>query len=450
MDCGNGVFCELIKNELSDGTIVGKINFDEDDYNDVDQNFSKLKYKKLRNIKIISLIFVTNKGSLPKYFNHFRDLESIRISRYYIFEGRQKILKDIATLKELKKMYISNFNIIKIFEEKENIKENSQFFPKLQKVDLSSNNFEIFPIQLCYNNTIKKISMLQNPNMKLREEIITITNLKFLYISYCNIKEFPKYLFEIKSLKKLDISNNEIVKIPNFYDLCNLYKINFSNNKIIEIPKTFNNFYNLNKVNFSYNCIKNIPNVFLGMEFFYKINLSHNMIESIPKTFNSEDYFCVIKFSNNLIKNIHFNCFKNSLSYVYFNNNKIKNIHRNLFKCKNLTVLLLNNNKIEKIPIIHKKLHFLERFDISNNRISKINNSFFKNIIFEPRYSNIRFGNNKIKELNFSNNQIRKVFSFEKSTLAKNVDFSHNKIKKLNKNKFVEDLDLSHNLIKNF
>ena len=91
------------------------------------------------------------------------------------------------------------------------------------------------------------------------EYINSLTHIRILNISNCNIKILPKELFILKQLKIIDCTVNRIFAIPTEIGNCNLQEFYCSWNEITIIPSNIGKLINLQKFNCEHNEIFAIP-----------------------------------------------------------------------------------------------------------------------------------------------------------------------------------------------
>lgn len=239
----------------------------------------------------------------------------------------------------------------------------------LTHLDLSCNNFEVFPLNLCYINSLKRLNLSHN-----------------------KIKEIPKEISQLENLVELGLMNNrfsgEISKEINLLD------------KILEIDLRYNKFINVDSL-FESKSLK-------------KVRLDHNEIEKVSIcsskiAFISLSHCCI--FSITIKEKLEF------LTHIDASNCKINSIDTlNLSLCPNLIKLNLDYNEIKKLPdVIFEGLNKLEIISISNNTISALPSNIFglKNLSVLDVHNNIIkripheiWTSPKLEAINLSSNQL--------------------------------------------
>ncbi|XP_075633175.1 receptor-like protein 7 [Castanea sativa] len=246
----------------------------------------------------------------------------------------------------------------------------------LNYLDLSSNNLsimldlELFSNLNVFNFSYNNLFVSINNNLTF-----TMPNLTELYLSSCNISEFPIFLKVATNLGSLDLSNNRIHgQTPewlgavgrnslSFLDLShnfltsidkipwkNLYSVDLRNN-LLQGP-----FPTLNALNLRYlfasnnNLSRGIPSFICNASSLEVLDLSHNNFRGkIPKCLVLSNALSVLDLRMNSLNGsipASFSC-GNYLRNINLNGNQLEGpLPRSLENCTNLEVLDLGNNKI--------------------------------------------------------------------------------------------------------
>ena len=218
-----------------------------------------------------------------------------------------------------------------------------------ENLDIESSEFESDVVKSIYNNFKSK------PKIELRIEDSKMENYRYLDLSKLEIDD--KYFGELVQLKRikhilnkiefLDLSNNNLTKLPDLSKFKNILYLNVSfnlidhdieNNNLIELTCHNNSIKSIksNKIthlNASNNCISliDVPNVKI-------LIINYNKIDWIPSYVNLVYLECI---QNNIVKID--NMFE--LEELYIGNNKLLNI-KNMPKLKILNCV---GNPIDKI-----------------------------------------------------------------------------------------------------
>jgi len=176
-------------------------------------------------------------------------------------------------------------------------------------------------------------------------------NLKILNLSNNQIKKLPKEIKKLENLEEIDLYNNRLQYLPKeIWKLKKLKILNLKNNQLQSLLDKIDELTNLEKLDLSYNRIKEIPKEIWKLKKLKILDVSYNRIEKLPKEINE------------LI----------NLEKLNLSNNKIKEIPEKLGKLINLEGLNLGYNQLQELPKEILKLNKLQRiwlhnaFDLNN------------------------------------------------------------------------------------
>ncbi|XP_015169651.1 receptor-like protein 12 [Solanum tuberosum] len=227
--------------------------------------------------------------------------------------------------------------------------------PTLEHLDLSHNQLSgSFPQSLASLTNLSTLILSSN-NITVNEGIqITFPSLEVLQLSSCELKDFPHFLTNVKSLRILDISNNKVRgQIPNWFSGMrwdNLWYLNLSHNSLTGHLQLFH-FHNLEYLDLKFNSLQGpIPSSICNMNDLQFLLLSHNdFSNSIPSCLGSMSSLTVLDLRrNNFTGSLPSLCAQStSLSTIVLNGNQFKGtLPVSLLNCSGLEVLDLGNNAI--------------------------------------------------------------------------------------------------------
>eukprot|EP01080_Neovahlkampfia_damariscottae_P001608 gene1608-12733_t len=252
--------------------------------------------------------------------------------------------------------------------------------------------------------------------------------------------------------------NKNLTEIPKEVFLkISLEKLNLSFNKIDKIDKQLESNKKLKQLNLSYNNLREVSFDFSSFEFLEELNLSGNFMENIDENVlkNSKNLktlildFCELNEIPKLIEqiksleNLYFRINKlNELNFVHeylkvldLRDNNLTKLSNEIKKFKNLKVLNLDFNKLKELP--DELPGELIEFTCSNNEIETDINCL----------NNLK----SLEKLNLSNNKIQKINLLKLKESLKNLNLSSNKFKSLHNGndlsdfKCLTELNLSKN-----
>ncbi|XP_057953895.1 receptor-like protein 7 [Malania oleifera] len=248
----------------------------------------------------------------------------------------------------------------------------------LENIDLSYNKL--------YGPIPKSILKLLNlNNLDLSNNNLTLTqiddiglsfpNLTKLYLSSCNISEFPN-LRGSKNLELLDLSANKIAgEIPKWtFNMWNnsLIFLNLSHNFLTHVDEHLP-WKNLQYLNIQNNMIRGSLPIPPSSTNFYLISNNH-LTGEIPSLICNASFVQVLNLSNNSLGGMIPPClgnFSDNLSILDFRMNQFNGTIPDTFaNGSTLGILGLNSNQLEgKVPRSLVNCMELEVLDLGNNRI---------------------------------------------------------------------------------
>jgi hypothetical protein len=127
----------------------------------------------------------------------------------------------------------------------------SPLYSTLVYINLSFNNFSVFPLELLHIQTLEALKLRNNPIQNLPLDVSQLRNLKILTLSYCQLKdEVPTCVYMLENLRHLDVSYNTIKSISKMIiDLSNLKYLNIEGNEIEYLPSTMLQMSHLDSIN---------------------------------------------------------------------------------------------------------------------------------------------------------------------------------------------------------
>ncbi|KAH0706955.1 hypothetical protein KY289_012031 [Solanum tuberosum] len=227
--------------------------------------------------------------------------------------------------------------------------------PTLKELHLSNNQLSgSFPQSLVNLTNLETLGISSN-NITIDEGMnITFLSLSSLLLSSCQLKHFPYFLRNVKTLQVLDISNNKICgQIPNWFSGMrwdSLQFLNLSHNSLTGHLPQFR-YYNLQYLDLKFNSLQGpLPTSICNMRKLILLDLSHNYFSaSVPHCLGSMANLMVLDLrKNNFTGSLPPLCAHNtSLSTIVVNGNQFEGpIPVSLLKCDSLEVLDVGNNVI--------------------------------------------------------------------------------------------------------
>ncbi|XP_049386671.1 receptor-like protein 9DC3 [Solanum stenotomum] len=227
--------------------------------------------------------------------------------------------------------------------------------PTLKELHLSNNQLSgSFPQSLVNLTNLETLGISSN-NITIDEGMnITFLSLSSLFLSSCQLKDFPHFLRNVKTLVYLDISNNKIRgQIPDWFSGMrwdSLQFLNLSHNSLTGHLPQFR-YHNLQYLDLKFNSLQGpLPLSICNMSSLILLDLSHNYFsDSVPHCLGSMASLTVLDLRrNNFTGSLPPLCaHSTSLSTIVVNGNRFEGpVPVSLLKCHNLEVLDLGNNAI--------------------------------------------------------------------------------------------------------
>ena len=211
-------------------------------------------------------------------------------------------------------------------------------------------------------------------------------SLKKLDISYNQLKDFPPELFSLDTLEVLNISYNQLTSIPSEIELLiDLEELNISGNRLNTLPRKIGTFTGLIKLEAYENLLTSIPTE-LGELLNLKILLIYkNRLTSLPSGIGHLDSLEKLDVSSNKLTSLPSNM-KNlpNLKSLYISDNKLTYIPSWLMELEELETLDIKKNFIKTVPVaLVDRLRYFQRDDT----VKVVSGSFFS----EENYPNFLY-----------------------------------------------------------
>ncbi|CDH14756.1 related to Adenylate cyclase [Zygosaccharomyces bailii ISA1307] len=331
-------------------------------------------------------------------------------------------LTSIADLSEMKNLRTLNLQHNRVAR----IKTGARNLQNLSLADNRISNFDdILP-------KLKTLELQENPITSLSYKGFFPMNMTNLSLSKAKLSNLPGELFfELSCLEKLDLSENNLTKLPDEFCLLNkLVHLSAARNKLQKLPSNFSKLRSLKSLDLHSNNIRDFVCNAENLEITY-LNISSNMfgnslltgqfcqdISPDSKLANSLEYMVAADnqfndqmwplfncFTKLKVLNLSYNNFQDisdlkleNLTNLYFSGNKLATLSGDVvLKWKNLETLMLNGNYLLSLPSELSQLEKLAVFDVGSNQL-KYNIS---NYYYDWNWRK----NKQLKYLNFSGNR---------------------------------------------
>lgn len=221
----------------------------------------------------------------------------------------------------------------------------------LMYVDVSDNQLDTLPPQIRRLTNLQTLMLNNNPLLHAQiRQLPALVSLETLHMrgTARTVSNFPAGVESLVNLKDLDLSYNELVRVPEaLYKLSALVRLNLSNNEIMELSTLMDTWVALEYLNVSRNKLTELPASLCKLANLRKIYINSNQIDfsGIPAGIG--------KLSN--------------LEVFSASTNNLEMIPEGVCRCGKLKKLILNNNRLITLPDAIHFLSDLEVLDIREN-----------------------------------------------------------------------------------
>nr|CAB3246483.1 protein flightless-1 homolog [Phallusia mammillata] len=222
---------------------------------------------------------------------------------------------------------------------------------ELLHLDLSNNKLESLPPQLRRLVHLKTLILNDNPlmhaQMRQLPSMVALTTLRLRNTQRC-VTNFPTNLDNLKFLCDVDLSDNELTRVPeSLYSLSTLERLNLSHNQIQELSLIIDTWTKMQTLNLSNNQLTSLPTSLCKLQSLQRLFINDNNLdfEGIPASIG---------------KLVNLECFCAS-------DNNLELIPESMCRCLKLRKLVLTNNKLVTLPDSVHLLAKLELLDVRGN-----------------------------------------------------------------------------------
>jgi len=228
------------------------------------------------------------------------------------------------------------------------------FFEKLETLDLTGNPIDTLPETLIECRRLYELKI----NYKTFYKLLDNYMLQLIDEGKIRSEHIPQVIFELESLRILDLDKTKINSIPYEHTLINLTELYLSNNSFFDIPESICTIEQLKLLDMSHNRIYNIPEYFIQLKQLEILNLSYNQLTSLSKVF--------VQLS--------------TLKKLFLSHNKIDSIDKQFSQCQSILTLDLSNNNLTILPNELCELEQLETLDLRYNKLEYLPSSIHRMI----------------------------------------------------------------------
>ncbi|GLV45240.1 chaoptin [Carabus blaptoides fortunei] len=275
--------------------------------------------------------------------------------------------------------------------------------PHLQWLDLSGNKLSEISFDT-FRNT-RKLQVLLASKNKLEtlhpDTFRSMVNLRVVDLSHNKIRTLPDGLFFAEGLETLDLSDNDINRMPlasmSFGSAATLCELDISNNDIASVPNgdLFSRFKSLRTLNLSYNRLIQLDEgTFGALLSLSTLVLSHNtelQLEPDGRSFQGiDDSLWHLGLANVSLTSVCHLPFQN-LQSLSLANNMLPTVPQELaLNMSKLRSLDLSHNDLTVVPLVLNSLPQLRDLSLAYNPVTSLTNQSLAGVADRLRHLDIR------------------------------------------------------------
>ena len=272
----------------------------------------------------------------------------------------------------------------------------------LHTLILSHNQLKTLDERIC--NGLFLLSYLILDNNKIEtvgaDSFKNCSNVEDLNLSGNKLRVVPTAISHLKSLRTLDLGENQLVEINNasYQWLPNLYGLRLTGNRIQSVARdSFNNLGSLKIVNLAENNITSLEaGTFDSNPNLHAVRLDVNRLENITGLFRNIPNLLWLNISGNSLTELDYEEFPSRLQLLNVQSNKIHTLGSCLHvESLRIRTLDLSDNSLTEIGSSNLP-DSIEKLILSNNQIQTIQPyTFFR----KPNLTRVDLGWNKLSKL---------------------------------------------------
>ena len=141
-----------------------------------------------------------------------------------------------------------------------------------------------FPEPILKLTALRKLNLSFNNIQKIPVDISSLKELSILILNWCNIHSLPESIGELRLLEKLDLKSNSIGDLPNSIgELRSLKELNLNINNLKTLPKKIGNLKSLIHLSLYANKLRSLPDSLMKLNSLVYLNIAHNKLAAIPE-----------------------------------------------------------------------------------------------------------------------------------------------------------------------
>lgn len=226
------------------------------------------------------------------------------------------------------------------------------------------------------------IQRVSNPLHVFPDEILELTNIESIILDHNLIDSLPKSINQLKKLRHLSLSGNNLRYIEPGFGPEHLNIIDLSNNQLTELPESIGSMVNLQVLGLKWNKLQALPSSIGKLTALKELNVSGNELNTIPQSIGDLKLLESLELSSNKIDTLFYSFGElEGLTTLDLSYNELEYFPTEITQLSGLSYLSLENNLLShktQIPESFGNLSSLEYLDLGSNLFSYLPNSIYK------------------------------------------------------------------------
>jgi hypothetical protein len=194
--------------------------------------------------------------------------------------------------------------------------------------------------------SLKILNLSNNELIMIPESILQLTNLKELHLTHNKLKKLPERIGLMGSLCRLELANNHLEKLPvTLAGLTKIDRLDVESNSLKLLPENLDAMKNCKTLNFNHNKLSRLPRCLGRMPNLITLSASWNQITYIPEEL----------------------CASKTLKHIRLNLNCISLIPEKIGIMTQLYELSLDSNRLSGFPMSFYLLVKLKVLRVESN-----------------------------------------------------------------------------------
>lgn len=214
-----------------------------------------------------------------------------KLIRYRLINGKEMSANNTTEFSIADFKTVKTFSYNNQYNKNNNEKELQKFFdklvnesPNLEEIEINYASLKLFPEIKIIGSKLKIINISNNQLEKLPIGIEKLKNLEEVILDNNKITSLPDELGSLKKLSVISLNNNPFINFPEIlFDIPGLKTITFNETNFNVLPNQFDRLPNLETLVLQSSKISDLPPSFSSLKKLKSIYLSNNSFTEFPK-----------------------------------------------------------------------------------------------------------------------------------------------------------------------